>query len=164
MLHDHSTAPASSPPEPGATSPPPTTARRLRLYVNGTQVVAAGASGSILTSTAPLRIGGNAIWGECFTGLIDEVRIYNRALSAAEIQADMNTQRHPGHDAADGDGEERRPTAPRASTSGASVTATFSELMKAGTITTSSVPVEGRSEHRRPGERDVQRVDEHRRR
>ena len=38
-----------------------------------------------------LRIGGNAIWGEYFSGLIDEVRIYNRALTPTEIQTDMNT-------------------------------------------------------------------------
>jgi hypothetical protein len=39
-----------------------------------------------------LRIGGNAIWNnEFFAGLIDELRVYNRALSAAEIQTDMNT-------------------------------------------------------------------------
>jgi len=31
------------------------------------------------------------VWGEYFTGRIDEVRIYNRALSQAEIQTDMNT-------------------------------------------------------------------------
>src|SRR5207245_2619329 len=31
------------------------------------------------------------IWGEYFNGIIDEVRIYNRALSQAEIQSDMNT-------------------------------------------------------------------------
>ena len=41
--------------------------------------------------TSPVRIGGNTIWSEWFNGLIDEVRIYNRALSAAEIQTDMNT-------------------------------------------------------------------------
>jgi hypothetical protein len=29
------------------------------------------------------------VWGEYFSGLIDEARVYNRALSAAEIQADM---------------------------------------------------------------------------
>ena len=38
-----------------------------------------------------LRIGGNSFWGEYFRGLIDDVRIYNRALTAAEIQADMTT-------------------------------------------------------------------------
>ena len=47
-------------------------------------------AGSIVTSTGPLRIGGNTIWGEWFSGLIDEVRIYNRALTPTEIQADMN--------------------------------------------------------------------------
>ena len=41
-------------------------------------------------STGALRIGGNATWGEWFGGLIDDVRIYRRALSAAEIQTDMN--------------------------------------------------------------------------
>ena len=29
------------------------------------------------------------MWGEYFAGTIDEVRVYNRALSATEIQADM---------------------------------------------------------------------------
>ena len=37
-----------------------------------------------------LKIGGNAIWSEWFNGLIDEVRLYSRALSPAEIQTDMN--------------------------------------------------------------------------
>ena len=41
-------------------------------------------------STGALRIGGNQIWPEWFSGLIDEVRVYNRALSAAEVAADMN--------------------------------------------------------------------------
>ena len=62
----------------------------LALYVNGTQAAQLLVAGSIVTSTGPLKIGGNAIWGEWFQGLIDEVRIYNRALSAGEIQADMN--------------------------------------------------------------------------
>ena len=63
----------------------------LRTFVNGAQVASAAAAGSIQTSTMPLRIGGNSIWGEYFKGAIDEVRIYNRALTAAEIQADMTT-------------------------------------------------------------------------
>jgi hypothetical protein len=63
----------------------------IRLYVNGTQVATKAVSGSIISSTAPLRIGGDSVWGEYFTGLIDEVRIYNRALSATEILTDMNT-------------------------------------------------------------------------
>src|SRR5207244_13011036 len=61
----------------------------LRLYVNGIQTAAQAVTGSLLSSTAPLRIGGDAPWGEYFSGTIDEVRVYNRALSAAEIQVDM---------------------------------------------------------------------------
>jgi glucose/arabinose dehydrogenase len=61
----------------------------LRLYVNGTQVASKPQTGSATVSTGVLRIGRNSIWNEAFNGLIDEVRIYNRALSAAEIQGDM---------------------------------------------------------------------------
>jgi cytochrome c peroxidase len=61
----------------------------LRLYVNGVQVGSLPTSGIIATSSLPLRIGGNSIWGEYFAGRIDEVRIYNRALSAADIGEDM---------------------------------------------------------------------------
>ena len=61
------------------------------LYVNGVPVVQESVSGSIWDEGGDLRIGANITWGEYFAGLIDEVRIYNRALSAAEIQADMNT-------------------------------------------------------------------------
>ena len=62
----------------------------LRLYVNGSQVSSVAKSGSILTSDNPLQLGGDSIYGQYFSGLIDEVRVYNRALSAAEIQSDMN--------------------------------------------------------------------------
>ena len=66
----------------------------LALYVNGIQAAQLVIAGSITTSTSPLRIGGNTIWGEWFNGLIDEVRVYNRALTATEIQADMNAADH----------------------------------------------------------------------
>ena len=62
----------------------------LRLFVNGTQVATEAAAGSIATSTGALRIGGNGISPEWYAGLVDEVRLYNRALTATEIQADMN--------------------------------------------------------------------------
>jgi PKD repeat protein len=61
---------------------------RQDLYVNGTLVGSRPQSGAIDVSDGKLRIGGNAVWGEYFTGYIDEVRIYNRALAQAEIQAD----------------------------------------------------------------------------
>jgi glucose/arabinose dehydrogenase len=62
-----------------------------RIYVNGTQVASAALTGTAATSASSLRIGGNSIWGEWFSGAIDEVRIYNRALSAAEVAADRDT-------------------------------------------------------------------------
>ena len=61
----------------------------LRVYRNGTQAATKAATGAIQTSTGALRIGGNLIWGEYLDGRIDEVRIYNRALSAGEISTDM---------------------------------------------------------------------------
>jgi hypothetical protein len=63
----------------------------MRLYVNGTQVASLAQTSPIATSSSPLRIGGNSAWGEYFAGSIDDVRVYNRALSATEIQTDMNT-------------------------------------------------------------------------
>src|SRR5206468_1976304 len=63
----------------------------MRLYVNGAQVASQAAAGAIAASNGALRIGGNAVWGEYFRGLIDEVRIYNRPLSGGEIQTDMGT-------------------------------------------------------------------------
>ena len=62
-----------------------------RLYVNGTQVAQRPQTGPIQVSSSPLRLGGNSVWGEFFKGRIDEVRLYNRALSAAAINADLNT-------------------------------------------------------------------------
>ncbi|MGZ5359277.1 MAG: LamG-like jellyroll fold domain-containing protein, partial [Solirubrobacterales bacterium] len=47
-------------------------------------------AGAIQTTDNPLWIGGNSPYGEYFQGLIDEVRVYDRALSQADIQADMN--------------------------------------------------------------------------
>jgi len=62
----------------------------LRIYHNGglrsTKII----GHKINVSANALRIGGNAAFGEWFNGRIDEVRIYNRALTAAEIASDMN--------------------------------------------------------------------------
>ena len=62
---------------------------RLRLYRNGELVASKVASGPIRSSRGPLRIGGNSIGREWFKGVIDEVRIYRRALSRKEIVRDM---------------------------------------------------------------------------
>ena len=62
-----------------------------RLFVNGVQVGTQARTGAIDVTAGRLMIGGNSLWNEFFAGTIDDLRIYNRALSAAEIQADMNT-------------------------------------------------------------------------
>ena len=64
----------------------------MRLYVGGVLRAARAQTGNIVTSTDALRIGGNTVFAsEYFSGLIDEVRVYNRALSPAQIGADMGT-------------------------------------------------------------------------
>jgi hypothetical protein len=64
----------------------------LRLWVNAVNVSSFNVTGSIATSTMPLRVGGNGVWAEWFAGRIDEVRVYNRALTQTELQADMGAR------------------------------------------------------------------------
>jgi PKD repeat protein len=63
----------------------------MRFYVNGVQVSSLTQTGAISTSTGTLSIGGDPTYGQYWTGLIDEIRIYSRALSGSEIQSDMAT-------------------------------------------------------------------------
>ena len=58
----------------------------LTLYRNGVAVANSNVSATLSPTTLNLQIGGSQ-FGEYFKGLIDEVRIYNRALTATEIQA-----------------------------------------------------------------------------
>jgi fibronectin type 3 domain-containing protein len=71
----------------------------LRLFVDGTQVDTVAYSGSLIQSANDVFIGGNSVWSEWFDGIIDEVRIYDRALTAGEIAADMTTPIIPGSEA-----------------------------------------------------------------
>jgi glucose/arabinose dehydrogenase len=63
----------------------------IRLYVNGTQVSTVGATANLATTAGPLAIGGDPLFGQYFKGLIDEIRIYDVALSGSQIQMDMVT-------------------------------------------------------------------------
>ena len=63
----------------------------VRLYVNGSLAGTQSLSGPMPASPDPLRIGGNASWGEYFAGRIDDVRVYNRALTGGEVATDMAT-------------------------------------------------------------------------
>jgi hypothetical protein len=62
----------------------------VRLFVNGAQVATKAVTGAAVTSTGALRFGGSSVWGEWFAGTLDEIRIYERALTATEIQGDMD--------------------------------------------------------------------------
>jgi hypothetical protein len=58
-----------------------------RLYVNGELIASLSQTGILPTNTLPLTIGSAPNWyGTFFNGIIDEVRIYNRALSEDEIK------------------------------------------------------------------------------
>jgi len=67
-----------------------------KVYLNGDEVYSRSASGSMSPTDEIMGIGGG--WsGEYFNGLIDEVRIYNRALSAEEIRYHYNRGRPVAH-------------------------------------------------------------------
>jgi hypothetical protein len=58
----------------------------MKIYINGNLDNSLPVSITVATTTANLRIGGETYSGSRFGGLIDEVRIYNRALSEEEIR------------------------------------------------------------------------------
>lgn len=67
----------------------------VRFYVNGVQVSNRAQTGDIVTGSQALTIGGNSLYQAYWSGRIDEVRIYNSALSASRITTDMNTAIKP---------------------------------------------------------------------
>jgi hypothetical protein len=59
----------------------------LVLYVNGVQVARLDSTGAVnVDGAGDLSIGGNAVWGEWFNGVIDEVRVWNGVLDAYQVQ------------------------------------------------------------------------------
>ena len=71
----------------------------MRLYKDAVQAGSRGEAGTLISTTGALRFGGNGPWGEWFAGRLDEIRLYNRALSVTEIQTDMSTPvSNPGPD------------------------------------------------------------------
>ena len=62
----------------------------IHVYVDGSLEASKPFSGTILDTAAMLTIGGqhwNAIWQRHFDGIIDEVRIWDEALTASDIEA-----------------------------------------------------------------------------
>ncbi|MGH8511383.1 MAG: LamG-like jellyroll fold domain-containing protein, partial [Gammaproteobacteria bacterium] len=62
----------------------------VKLHINADLVATKAQTVPLTTSTGAMRIAGTQAYGEFFQGRIDEIRVYNRALSAAEIDTDMN--------------------------------------------------------------------------
>jgi large repetitive protein len=73
----------------------------IRIYVDGVQNNSAPADFTIANNSLPLAVGAESNGATKFQGAMDEVRVYNRALSAAEIRC-LATQ-HVGDIDADGD-------------------------------------------------------------
>ncbi|WP_120993054.1 DUF6701 domain-containing protein [Stutzerimonas urumqiensis] len=64
-----------------------------RIYINGVQAGSATFSGTPRANTDPLQLGWDQIAGRHFDGELDELRIYDGALSASEISA-LVAERH----------------------------------------------------------------------
>lgn len=60
---------------------------KVSFYINGTLINDYSITGNSTTNTNPIRIGANSILnGNWFNGKIDDIRVYNRALTFIEIQ------------------------------------------------------------------------------
>ena len=65
----------------------------VKLYLDGVQVIGSTGAGSIApTSTSTLNIGARGGSANFFNGIIDEVEIFNRALTGAEVLSIYNAQ------------------------------------------------------------------------
>ncbi|HYH54218.1 MAG TPA: LamG domain-containing protein, partial [Solirubrobacterales bacterium] len=63
----------------------------MRLYLDGELIDTNPTAVANMPSSGPLQIGCADIFNEHFQGLIDEPRLYNRALGAGELQQTMTT-------------------------------------------------------------------------
>ncbi len=63
----------------------------IRLYRNGTLEQTAVASGQMFSCLDSFEFGSETAWGEAYDGRIDEIRVFDKALSATEITRLMNT-------------------------------------------------------------------------
>jgi concanavalin A-like lectin/glucanase superfamily protein/Big-like domain-containing protein len=117
-----------------------------RFYVDGAETAATSFSGNVGDSNAwKLGAYGTPSTGY-FDGLIDNVRIYDRALTASEIETDMVSRIQP----------DRTPpqvtsftpaSAAIAVSAGSSLTAKFNEPMQAATITASTFKLKDQANH-----------------
>jgi len=64
---------------------------QVKFYLNGALVTTASLPATITARSNPFRLGADNNTQQFFKGSLDEVRIYNRALTAQEILTDKNT-------------------------------------------------------------------------
>jgi hypothetical protein len=64
------------------------------LYVNGTQAASATASGTLKSSTDPIRVGNTTNNANYYNGSVDELRLDNSALSQAQVNRLANGLQH----------------------------------------------------------------------
>jgi len=102
----------------------------LRIYVNGEERANRTATGTVVVSPEPVHLGQN------FAGTLDEVRLYQRTLSAAEVALDMAT---PVDSTAPFQVTGTTPTTGAQGVLTTPVTATFSRAVTTSTVTTSAV-------------------------
>jgi hypothetical protein len=63
----------------------------IKIYINGTLDKTAAQTVTPASNTSPLFIGQFGGGNDITNGVIDDVRLYNRALSSTEVTTDMNT-------------------------------------------------------------------------
>ena len=64
---------------------------QVQFYLNGLLVTTVPLSATITARGNPFQLGADNVPSQFFKGSLDEVRIYNRALTTQEISIDMNT-------------------------------------------------------------------------
>jgi len=68
---------------------------KMSIYINGVLAAQQNSTGAIRTTTNPLQLGaknGSTTAGDYFDGTLDDVRVYDRSLAAAEVAALVNGQ------------------------------------------------------------------------
>jgi hypothetical protein len=114
----------------------------LRLYINGADAGSREATGTLVPASPPE---GGILGGDsAFAGAIDQLRLYRRALSPAEIAADMTAPVDPAS-------APFTVTAMTPATQGVAVSstisATFSRPADAGSVTTATVQLRDSADH-----------------
>jgi hypothetical protein len=61
------------------------------FYLNGALVSSKSLNASLTARGRQLRTGADADTAQFYKGILDNVRIYNRALTPSDVQSDMNT-------------------------------------------------------------------------